>query len=267
MPRKKLSKSREEAVICTDWFIKYLFENFSNYLYNFPDRDLQRLNYRVWGGTRWGVRLEKEDSIVDSQKNYSDLQDLVGVKLAMENQNGVLTSTYKKSRPSEWSVVCYRPDCESSGLIGRPRELLKHLRVVHREDHEFACLLCDIGFGTVNALMGHQGVVHHWMPWCSDRHFSTRVRVLGSTPVSGRMQKANAVEKIGSKLVGSRPFQDGEAGCICKNMNKLYPWAEMVRAQLAVPLVEKPICELVTKRKLSLVGIDTRFCKKPKIGD
>ena len=68
----------------------------------------------------------------------------------------------------------------------------------------------------MNALMGHQGLVHHWMPWCSDRHFSTRVRVLGSTPVSGRMQKANAVEKIGSKLVGSRPFQDGEAGFICK---------------------------------------------------
>ena len=106
------------------------------------------------------------------------------------------------------------------------------------------------------------------MPWCSDRHFSTRVRVLdGPTPVSGRMRNANTVEKIGSNLVGSRPFQDGEEGCICKGMNKLYPWAEMVRAQLAVPLVERPICEVVTKRKPSLVGIDTRFDKKLKLGN
>ena len=149
----------------------------------------------------------------------------------------------------------------------RPRELLKHLRVVHQEEHEFACLLCDLGFGSVNALVGHQGLVHHWMPWWSDRHFSTRVRVLGSTPVNGRLQKANAVEKICSKLVGSRPFQDGEEGCICKNMNKLYPWAEMVRAQLAVPLVEKSVSEVVTKRKPSLVNDDIRFLKRPKIVD
>ena len=268
MPRKKLSRSHEEAVICTDWFIEYLFENFSNYLYDFPNRDLQRLNYRVWGGTRWGVRFQKEDSIIDSQKKYSDLQDLVGVKLAMENQDGVLTSTYKKSRPSEWSVVCYRPDCESSGLIGRPRELLKHLRVVHGENHEFACLICNIPFATVNALMGHQGAVHNWTPWCSDRHFSTRVRVVGGPkPVSGRTKNASTIEKIGSNLVGSRPFQDGEDGCICKGMNRLYPWAEMVRGQLAVPLVERPICEIVTKRKPSLVGIDVRFEKKRKLGN
>ena len=70
-----------------------------------------------------------------SQRDYRDLQALVGEKLAMENQNGVLTSTYKKSRPSEWSIVCYRPDCDKSGLIGRPRELLKHLKVVHQEEH------------------------------------------------------------------------------------------------------------------------------------
>ena len=61
------------------------------------------------------------------------------------------------------------------------------------------------------------------------------------------------------KLVGSKPFQDGEEGCVCKNMNKLYPWAEMVRAQLAVPLVVKSVAEVVTKRKPGLVNDDVRF--------
>ena len=103
MPRQKMVKSHEDAVLCADWFIKYLFENISDYLYAFPDRELQILNYRVWGAMRWEVRITKEDSISDSQRDYRDLQALVGEKLAMENQNGVLTSTYKKSRPSEWS--------------------------------------------------------------------------------------------------------------------------------------------------------------------
>ena len=267
MPRQKSVKSHEDAVLCADWFIQYLFENIDNYLYAFPERELQILNYRVWGAMRWEVKIKKEDSISDSQRDYSDLQDLVGEKLAMENQDGVLTSTYKKSRPSEWSIVCYRPDCDKSGLIGRPRELLKHLKVVHQEEHEFACLLCELGFGSVNALVGHQGLVHGWVPWCSDRHFSTRVRVLGSTPISGRLQRANAAEKIGSKLVGSKPFQDGEVGCVCKNMNELYPWAEMVRAQLAVPLVVKSVAEIVTKRKPCLVNDDVRLLKRPKIVD
>ena len=267
MPRKKIVKSHEDAVLCVDWFMEYLFENIENYLYAFPERELQILNYRVWGAMRWEVKIKKEDSISDSQREYMDLQALVGEKLAMENKNDVLTSTSKKSRPSEWSLVCYRPDCEKSGLIGRPRELLKHLRVVHQEEHEFACLKCELGFGSVNTLVGHQGLVHGWVPWCSDRHFSTRVRVLGTTPISGRLQRSNAVEKIGSKMVGSKPFQDGEEGCVCKNMNELYPWAEMVRAQLAVPLVVKSVVQVVTKRKPCLVNDDVRLLKRPKIVD
>ena len=41
----------------------------------------------------------------------------------------------------------------------------------------------------------------------------------------------------------------------------------MVRAQLAVPLVEKSVAEVVTKRKPSLVNDDIRFLKRPKIVD
>ena len=273
MPRKKIVKSRkiveshDDAVLCVAWFMEYLFENIDNYLYAFPRREMQILNYRVWGAKKWEIKFRKEHSISDSQREYMDLQAVVGEKLAMEDENGVLTSSYKKSRPSEWSLVCHRPDCDQLGLIGRPRELLKHLRVIHHEIHEFACLKCDLGFGSVNTLVGHQGLVHGSVPWCSDRHFSTRVRVPGTIPISGRLQRSSAVERIGSKLVGSKPFQDGEEGCVCKNMNELYPWLEMVQAQLAMPLVAKSVAQVVTKRKPCLVNDDVRLLKRPKIVD
>ena len=140
MPRQKIVKSHEDAVLFVDWFMQYLFENIDNYLYAFPRREMQILNYRVWGAMRWEVKIKKEDSISDSQREYMDLQALVGEKLAMADKDGVLTSSYKKSRPSEWSLVCYRPDCEKSGLLCRPRLWFQHLLVAQLEYHDCAFL-------------------------------------------------------------------------------------------------------------------------------
>ena len=266
MGRKKVKPT--DTVEVVEWFIDYLFYNIENYLLAFPDRDMQNLNYRIWGGIRWAIKLEREDAIIDSQERYFHLQKEVGLKLAMENSEGVLTVEYKNSRPSEWSCLCYRPDCSTAGLIGRPREMLKHLKVVHAEDHEFACLICDIPFANVNSLMGHQGATHKWTPWCSDRHFSTRVRrVGGPKPVSGKTKHARSVEKLGSNLVASRMFQNGETGCFCTKMDDLYPWGEMVKSQMAMPLVQKSVSEVVTKRKPSLCGEDPRMAKKRKLGN
>ena len=93
MPRKKIVKSRkiveshDDAVLCVAWFMEYLFENIENYLYAFPRREMQILNYRVWGAKKWEVKFRKEHSISDSQAEYMDLQAVVGEKLAMEDEN------------------------------------------------------------------------------------------------------------------------------------------------------------------------------------
>ena len=212
--------------------------------------------------------FKKEGAIIASQERYFDLKVEVGLERAMLDSEGNLTPEYKNSRPSEFSCLCYRPDCTTAGLLGRPRELLKHLKVVHGEDHEWACLVCDIPFATVAALMGHQGATHSWTPWCSDRHFSTRVRKSGGTSVvRGRTKHAKSVEKLGSDLVGSRFFQNGKTGCFCENLDLLYPWLGMVENRMAMPLEQKSISEVVTKRKPCLCNDEVRVEKKRKLGN
>ena len=157
---------------------------------------MQKLNYRIWGGVRWGIVFKKERAIIACQEKYLDLRKEVCEKLAMVDEEGNLTPQYKNSRPSEFSFLCYRPDCTTAGLLGRPRELLKHLKVIHGEDHEWTCLICDIPFATLAALMGHQGAKHKWTPRCSDRQFSTRVRKSdGPKIVRGRTKHAQVVDK------------------------------------------------------------------------
>ena len=133
-------------------------------------------------------------------------------------------------------MQCYRPDC-TGGLIGRPREYILHLHNAHKEDHEWFCHLCEIAFLTVSDLMNHQGAHHSTTPWCSDRHFSTRMKVEGGkAPIRW---KSKPGENADSDLVGAKYFVDGEDGCICKSFNPLYPWLGMVEAGLTVPLVNK----------------------------
>ena len=85
--------------------------------------------------------------------------------------------------------------------------------------------------------------------------------------MSGRTKHAKSVEKLGSNLVASRMFRNGEAGCFCTEINDLYPWGEMVKNQMALPLVERSVSEVVTKRKPSLCGEDRRMAKKRKLGN
>ena len=49
--------------------------------------------------------------------------------------------------------------------------------------------------------------------------------------------------------------------------DELYPWLDMVKAQLALPLVAKTIAEVVAKRKPCLVNDDEQLLKKLKIVD
>ena len=169
MGRRKVKPTPAEALEVAESFLDVLFKNVDNYLVAFPTCDMQKLNYRIWGGVRWGIMFKKEGAIIACQERYFDLKAEVGLERAMLDSEGNLTPEYKNSRPSEFSCLCYRPDCTTAGLLGRPRELLKHLKVVHGEDHEWACLVCDIPFATVAALMGHQSATHGWTPWCSDR--------------------------------------------------------------------------------------------------
>ena len=100
-------------------------------------------------------------------------------------------------------------------------------------------------------------------------NFSTRLRKSGGTSVvRGRTKHAKSVEKLGSDLVGSRFFQNGETGCFCKNLDLLYPWLGMVENRMALPLEQKSISEVVTKRKPSLCNDDEiKPEKKRKLGN
>ena len=90
----------------------------------------------------------------------------------------------------------------------------------------------------------------------------------GPKIVRGKTEHAQSLEKLGSNLVGSKYFEDGEVGCFCKELDPLYPWEGMVKHKMAVPLEHKSICEVVTKRKPSLCSDDeVRVEKKRKLGN
>ena len=126
---------------------------------------------------------KREEDIHIKQSAYFERVVAVGDLLLARCEEGSQKQSqiYRNSRPFEFGTFCYRPDC-GRVLIGSPRELLIHLRRAHGEHHIWFCYLCELPFERINDLQNHQGAVHGTVPWCSDRHFSTKIMQEGDVP-------------------------------------------------------------------------------------
>ena len=79
---------------------------------------------------------------------------------------------YKRGVPSALSCICPLENCGKT--ISRPRDLLIHIRAVHKLEHMWYCEICESFSPRVSDLVRHDLYVHKVAEWSNSSHFTTK---------------------------------------------------------------------------------------------